>query len=447
MTLRFSLSRRPLMASPSGTPTWRRLVNYLLVLSGLAAATPLAVLWITSGRVEPALQQRLLCISAGACVLSLLLIQGAALLVEVQARRARGLLQKAALRGIERQLTNAQSQLQRDWPGGLRELSRTEPAGTQAKGEGFKQLGEQILENVSEAVILVAADGVLMDANSAAAEMLGYSREEAAGKQLRQLLPDDPEDHPEQRLDSYLLSGNWNLHGRRLEVRFTRRDGSVFPAEVKLGECCDGPRKFFFVSWSDTTESKQAELLSQDRLQIVEMIARNQPLDAVLANLAQMIERQMRGSRCVVMRRRGNRLFPAAAPNLPESFVGSLCDLPVGPSNTSCGAAAFEGKTAIVTDIASDPRWEGHREGALEHGLRACWSAPVFTGEGLVIGTVAVYRRETGEPDGAQLELLRMASLLASMCMEQKEFTGQLAYRAHHDALTGLPTGSPLKTG
>lgn len=401
---------------------------------------PLVAWWITSGRIgQSPRAQWLLWIYAGACLLSMLLIQGAALIVEAQARRARNLVKKAVLRGLERRFASAESPSAKHLPEPLPNTSSGERAKTGAAVEGFQQLGEQVLESVSEAVILVGADGLVVDVNSAAAGMLGYSREEAAGKQLKQLLLDEPDVCPEQRLDSYLFSGNWNLRGCRVNVRFARKDGSVFLAEVKLGECWQGSSKFFLVNWNDTTRSRQAELLSRDRMQIVEMIARNQPIDEVLASLAYMIERQLPGSRCLVTRRQGSQFFPAAAPSLPGSFVQSLKELPADSFSAACGAAAYEGSVTVVTDIALAPRWEDCREAALEHGLRSCWSAPVYTGEGMVAGTIVIYWREPQQPDAAQVELLKMASRLASMCMEQKESTGQLAYRAQHDALTGLP--------
>ena len=73
------------------------------------------------------------------------------------------MLQKVTLRELERQLNNAESPLQKQWPGRLNETSSTAAAETQEEIEGLRQLGQQILENISEAVIIVGADGVLTE--------------------------------------------------------------------------------------------------------------------------------------------------------------------------------------------------------------------------------------------------------------------------------------------
>jgi GAF domain-containing protein len=50
-----------------------------------------------------------------------------------------------------------------------------------------------------------------------------------------------------------------------------------------------------------------------------------------------------------------------------------------------------------VEDIATDPLWAEHRDLALSHSLRACWSVPVSS-QGKVIATFAMYYREPRRP-------------------------------------------------
>ena len=71
---------------------------------------------------------------------------------------------------------------------------------------------------------------------------------------------------------------------------------------------------------------------------------------------------------------------------------------PIGPSAGSCGTAAYRREPVIVEDIATDPLWDGYREVALAHGLRACWSTPIFDAERHVLGTFALYFRRRAVP-------------------------------------------------
>src|SRR5207302_8472910 len=78
-----------------------------------------------------------------------------------------------------------------------------------------------------------------------------------------------------------------------------------------------------------------------------------------------------------------------------------------------------------VSDIANDPLWASYRELALPHGLRACWSFPILT-DGRVLGTFAVYYRQTREPDTAARELISRAVHVAGIAIERRQLDDQL---------------------
>jgi PAS domain S-box-containing protein len=54
-----------------------------------------------------------------------------------------------------------------------------------------------------------------------------------------------------------------------------------------------------------------------------------------------------------------------------------------------------------------------------EHGLAACWSTPVLSGGGELLGTFAMYYREPHDPTPAELATLRVAAPLAAMVIER----------------------------
>src|SRR4051812_17726379 len=81
----------------------------------------------------------------------------------------------------------------------------------------------------------------------------------------------------------------------------------------------------------------------------------------------------------------GPLLRHGAAPSLPDAYPSVIDGLPYGPCAGSCGTAAYRGHPVYVTDIASDPLWAEFKDLALPHGLRACWSTPIFDGQRNVI--------------------------------------------------------------
>ena len=191
---------------------------------------------------------------------------------------------------------------------------------------------------------------------------------------------------------------------------------------------------------SQTIENeKEALLVGEKRL--LEMIANAEPLSDVLEFLSALIEDQSRGSLCSVLLLDGDgkTLRHGAAPSLPKDYISAIDGAIIGPSVGSCGTAAFTAKRVVVSDITTDPLWNDYRELALSHGLRACWSVPILSTKGLVLGTTAVYYHEPRTPGISELDLIQRAAHLAGIAIERKLAEQTLIHNALHDALTNLP--------
>jgi diguanylate cyclase (GGDEF)-like protein len=189
----------------------------------------------------------------------------------------------------------------------------------------------------------------------------------------------------------------------------------------------------------DEQQDKQALLVGEKRL--LEMIARGEPLSDVLDVLARLIESQSKGSLCSVLLLDGDRktLRHGAAPSLPRAYTDAIDGAVIGPSVGSCGTAAYTGKPVVVSDVDSDPLWKDYRGLASQHGLRACWSIPIFSTKRTVLGTTAVYYRATRTPDNLELDLIERLAHLAGIAIERKRSDEILMHTALHDPLTNLP--------
>lgn len=113
------------------------------------------------------------------------------------------------------------------------------------------------------------------------------------------------------------------------------------------------------------------------------------------------------------------RLMHAAAPSLPAAFNAAATDLPIADGVGSCGSAAATRQAVIVTDIATDWRWDRYRAIAAEHQLAACWSQPIFATSGDVLGTFALYHRAPASPAPDERQLMVDAALVAALVIER----------------------------
>src|SRR5689334_5342302 len=137
------------------------------------------------------------------------------------------------------------------------------------------------------------------------------------------------------------------------------------------------------------------------------MIAADAPLNDVLSELVLMIEAQSPEMICsiLLLSDDGNHVRHAVAPSLPENYIKVIDGSPIGPKHGSCGTAMFRGKPVIVTDVLTDPLWDDYREHAMAIGMRACWSTPIMSSKGKVLGSFAMYYREPRGPDDREQHL------------------------------------------
>jgi signal transduction histidine kinase len=172
----------------------------------------------------------------------------------------------------------------------------------------------------------------------------------------------------------------------------------------------------------DITERRRAEALREGESRILEMIARDAPLEKTLENLVRVVESQFAGLLCSVLLldEDGQHVRHGVSPSLPEPYNAAINGLSIGPTAGSCGTAMYRREPVVVTDILQDPLWEEYRAVAEPHGLRACWSTPILEHSGKALGTFAMYYREPRSPSRAETRALEMATHLAGIAIERK---------------------------
>jgi len=89
--------------------------------------------------------------------------------------------------------------------------------------------------------------------------------------------------------------------------------------------------------------------------------------------------------------------------------------------------------------MLEDPKWVPVRDLVMSFGLRHCWSMPIKTHDGEVLGTLALYGLRPRLPLPEHLALMRDGARLAGIAIERNRMMEQLIHDARHDGLTGLP--------
>jgi PAS domain S-box-containing protein len=185
----------------------------------------------------------------------------------------------------------------------------------------------------------------------------------------------------------------------------------------------EGELTGIFVQGHDVTEHKRSEALRAAHNKILQLAIRNEPLEQTLESLVRTVE-ELTSSGLIgsilLLDPDGRHLRHGTGPSLPDAYNHAIDGIEIGPSVGSCGTAAFTGEPVFVADIENDPLWANFKDLALAHGLRACWSIPITSGTGEVLGTFAMYHRQPREPVDQDLALVGLITNTAAMLIERK---------------------------
>ncbi|MFN2425119.1 MAG: PAS domain S-box protein, partial [Candidatus Binatia bacterium] len=287
-----------------------------------------------------------------------------------------------------------------------------------------RELALLITEYSDDLISLVDMDGNIVFVSGAAHRLLGHDANERSGAAYLELV--HPDDVP-----GLLESLPRTLAGETVTFcnRVRHANGGWHWLE---GWCRVIPFRGVPCVLSvsrDVTDRKKAEHLRDGQRGVLEMIASDAALEETLTSLTNVIEAQSDGLLCSVLllEKNGRTVRHVAASSLAPEFVEAIDGIDIGQGTGPGGSAMCLRRTVIASDITSDPLWSDLRDLAAAHELRACWSTPILSPRGEVLGSFAMYCREARSPAKHDLELLEFAMRLASIAIERKQTVEALA--------------------
>lgn len=177
---------------------------------------------------------------------------------------------------------------------------------TSAATATLQNLVDTVLDTIIDGVITINERGEIQSYNKACTKLFGYTLDEVLGKNIKILMPEPYKAEHDGYLDNYLRTGHAKIIGIGRAVYGARKDGSVFPMELAVGETKKGDKHAFVGIIRDLTERREAEQQREQLIQAQKMeslgqltggIAHdfNNILAVILGNMDLLLEKTKEG--------------------------------------------------------------------------------------------------------------------------------------------------------
>ena len=194
----------------------------------------------------------------------------------------------------------------------------------------------------------------------------------------------------------------------------------------------------------EITVRKQVEIRDKHRSYILELISSNKNLPVILDAIVRGVEEENSSMICsiLLLDESGKYLMSGAAPSFPDFYNEAINGFEIGLNAGSCGTAAYTNERVIVEDIQNHPYWAPYKDLAKSANLASCWSEPIRSTQGKVLGTFAMYHNTVNKPTEANIILIEQSANLASIAIEKGQ--ANLALKASDEQMQLVLAGADL---
>ncbi|HAP00286.1 MAG TPA: hypothetical protein DCQ93_00020 [Bacteroidetes bacterium] len=215
------------------------------------------------------------------------------------------------------------------------------------------------------------------------------------------------------------IKDNW---GWSKELEYVSRKGKIFwgNLEYRVVEYMNKPH--LQIRISDISERKRLEKLLLAEKQVLEMASKDNDLTRALNHLVSNVEEMIGDMQCSVFRmdEGGNELQWFIAPSISADLIRTIGNIPVNISALSAGKAAASKLTSYCPNVETNEDWKNYIVQARRHKIASCFSFPILSEGGNVLGVFEVYYKTTKEkPDTKDMEIINRSVNIVGVLMEK----------------------------
>lgn len=260
-------------------------------------------------------------------------------------------------------------------------------------------LHSSMLDSTLDCMIAMDHEGRVIEFNPAAEVTFGYTRDDAIGAELAELvIPPNLRERHRRGLARYLAGAEGSVLDRWVELNGMRADGSEFPAELAVTRIRDTDPPKFMAYVRDISERKRGQEALQFLVRASDALDETLDLDATLQTLARLPVPFLADGCMVDLRADDGSIERAASSAADETYEPVLDELrrhPIDPEGPHPIARAMRtGQMEIVPDVSDSFRrdiatTEDYYEALQRWPAKSVVVAPLKL-RGRVIGTLSL---------------------------------------------------------
>jgi two-component system, cell cycle sensor histidine kinase and response regulator CckA len=295
----------------------------------------------------------------------------------------------------------------------------------------LEKLYRAILDSALDCIITMGADGRVREFNPAAERVFGFTRGEAVGKELAELIiPERMRERHRQGLARYLKTGEGPVLGKRIEIAGLRRDGSEILVELAITPSKIDSAPIFTAYLRDITERVRADRRRLAQYTIASLLAgswtlaeASSPILQTIASIGDWVLSAIWLHDETADELRCRTVWHAASGQL-EKFAELSRATQFKKGEGLPGRVWESEKPAWIYDVTVDPNFP-RAAAAVEAGLRGGFAFPLFAGRA-VNGVIEMFSHQIVEPDPDLLKLVEALGSQIGLFIERRRIEREL---------------------
>src|SRR5437016_2032334 len=289
----------------------------------------------------------------------------------------------------------------------------------------LEMLYRGILDTALDCIITIGSGGRVLEFNPAAERLFGFSRDEAIGKELADLIiPPRMREQHRRGLAHYLKTGEGPVIGKRIEIAGVRKDGSEILVELTITALKIDHEPLFTAYLRDITERVRNERRRLAQYTVASLLAGSWTLDEASSAILQTIasigdwvlsalwvyDETIGRLRCRGFWQTGEATF--------EKFGEFSSSVQFTMGEGLPGRVWQSNEPAWIYDVTVDKNFP-RALAAKQAGLHGGFAFPLFAGNA-VNGVIELFSEHVAEPDPDLLQLIAALGSQIGMFIERR---------------------------